>query len=138
MTDSAVRQGEEFEFNDSHNMVFDSLARWMKIVGIIEIALGVVYAVPAVAALIVLNTPVVVIAALHIVIVAAMGLWTIKAGGHVRAIVHTEGDDVRHLMEAMDQLKKLFLLQGAVFVIMIVLAVAGFVAGGAAGALKTP
>ncbi len=130
MTQSAVRQGDEFEFNDSHNMVFDGLARWMKIVGIIEIALGVIYAVPAVAALLVLNTPVVVIAVLHIAVVAMMGLWTMRAGGHVRAIAHTEGDDLRHLMEAMEGLKKLFLLQGVVFVILAALTVAAFFSSG--------
>jgi len=138
MDKPAVKQGDEFEFNDSHNLVFDGVARWMKIVGIIEILLGVIYAIPAVINLAVLNTPPVVIAALHIVVVAMMGVWTIKASGSVRAIVTTEGDDVRHLMEALDKLKKLFFLQGLVFLILIALSVVSFFTGGLSAAPKVP
>lgn len=133
-----VKQGEEFEFNDSHNLVFDGVSRWMKIAGIIEIVLGVIYLIPAILNLAVLNTPPVVIAALHIFVVVLMGIWTIKASGSVRAIVHTEGDDVRHLMEAMDKVKKLFFLQGAVFGILIVLNVVGFFTGGLSASPSTP
>lgn len=138
MVKPAPKQGDEFEFSDSHNLVFDGVARWMKIVGIIEIVLGVIYAIPAVLNLAVLNTPPVVIAALHIVVVGLMGAWTIKAGGSVRAIVTTEGDDVRHLMEAMEKLKKLFFLQGLVFLILIALTVVSFFTGGLSAAPKIP
>lgn len=134
----APQQGDEFEFNDAHNLVFDGLAKLMKVVGIIQIALAVLYAIPAVLALTVLNTPPVVIAALHIIVVVLMGVWTIRAGGHVRAIVSTEGDDVRHLMEAMVGLKKLFVLQAVVFVVLAALTVAGFLTAGLSGAPRMP
>jgi hypothetical protein len=125
-----LKQGEEFEFNDSHNLVFDGLARWMKLAGVVEIGLGAVYLLPAIMNLMVLNTPPVVVALLHIVVMTTMGLWTIKAGGSIREIVDTEGDDIRHLMDGLGSLKRLFLLQGVVFLLLIALAVIGFFSGG--------
>jgi hypothetical protein len=125
-----VKQGEEFEFNDSHNLVFDGVARWMKIAGIIEFLFAAAYLIPTVLNLIEANTPPVVIYVLHMAVIITMGIWTIKAGGSVREIVDTEGDDLRHLMEAMGKVKKLFFLQGAIFLIMTALTVVGFFTAG--------
>jgi ABC-type uncharacterized transport system permease subunit len=122
-------QSDEFEFTDSHNMVFHGLSKAMLIVGIVQSVLALVYAVPGVLALLVLNTPVVVIKFLHVVVVGAMALWTMRASRSVKEIVRTEGDDIRHLMDAMASLKKLFLLQVVVFAIIIALNVAALVSG---------
>jgi hypothetical protein len=110
--------------------VFDGVARWMKIAGIIEFLLAAVYLIPTVMNLIEANTPPVVINVLHMAVIIIMGIWTIKAGGSVREIVDTEGDDLRHLMEAMGKVKKLFFLQGVIFLLITALTVVGFFTSG--------
>jgi hypothetical protein len=40
-----------------------------------------------------------------------IAIWTFRAGTHLRRIVHTEGDDIRHLMRAISALTRLYILQ---------------------------
>jgi hypothetical protein len=117
---STANKGDEFEFADSHNLVFDGLAKAAMIVAVVEIVLAVASAVPGVMALIVLNTPIVLKAFIQVLVFGVMGLWTLGASKHVKLIVSTEGNDVDHLMTAMSSLRKLFLMQSVVFLVMLV------------------
>jgi hypothetical protein len=48
-----------------------------------------------------------------------VGIWTHRAAGHLRLIVRTEGDDIRHLMAAVGELTKLYTLQLGLFLALI-------------------
>jgi hypothetical protein len=132
MSEIQDKTSDEFEFNDVQNMVFDGLATAMKIAGIAEILLALAYAVPAVLALSAMNTPVVVVAVLQIGVVVLMAVWTLKAATHVKAVVKTEGDDIAHLMDALGGIRKMFYLQAAVLLALLVLNVIAAFTGGEA------
>jgi hypothetical protein len=40
-----------------------------------------------------------------------MGVWTERAGAQFRTVVVTEGRDIRHLMHALEDLRRLYTLQ---------------------------
>ena len=125
---------DKFEFNDSHNMVFDGLAKAATIVAIVELVLALGSAVPGAMALFVLNTPIVAKALIQVLVFGAMGLWTLKAAKHVKLIVATEGDDIEHLMTAIRELRKLFLMQVVVFLVMLITVALETLGVGLAGA----
>ena len=105
-----------YEFTEAQNNVFMGLASAMKFVGIVSTILGGLSLTP------VLFSPITLLvngpqAALLIVI----GIWTTRASNSVQAIVDTQGNDVQHLMTAMDGLSKLYRLQRALMILGLVL-----------------
>lgn len=133
----ATDSQEKFEFSDAHNMVFDGLAKAAMVVAIVELILALASAVPGIMALVVLNTPIVAKAFIQVLVFAAMGLWTLRAAKYIKLIVSTEGDDIEHLMSAVREIRKLFLMQVVVFLVMLItvgLETAGMWVAGAAAA----
>jgi len=135
MNDHAPNDG--YEFSGAQNNVFTSLASAMKFVGIVSTILGGLSLTP------VLFSPVTLLvngpqAALLIVI----GIWTTRASNSVQAIVDTQGNDIHHLMTAMDGLSKLYRLQRALMilglVLMLILVAVLVVSGGAILATIAP
>jgi hypothetical protein len=112
---------ESFEFTDIHNLVFDVLARRMKLASFVFFALALSCAVFAVRAGVVYNTYNALIGVVATIISAAMGLWTMRAAGRVGLIVSTEGDDLSHLMTAVQELRKLFTVQALLVAVVVVL-----------------
>jgi hypothetical protein len=116
-----------YEFSALENKRLMRLTGAMQLVAGLEIVLGILavfIAAPAVARALsahhVLGT-LLPIAAVGVPLV--VGIWTHRAAGHLRLIVRTEGDDIRHLMAAVGELTRLYTLQLGLF-----LALVGFVA----------
>ena len=126
---------EGYEFTALENKKFTRLAGAMQLVAMLEIVAALLGAIPAATAarghlgegeiLAGLVPVAAVVAPLFI------GLWTFRAGGHLRLIVRTEGDDIRHLMAAVSELTKLYILQIWLFLFTIGFVVFSLVAHGA-------
>jgi hypothetical protein len=111
----------QFEFSAAHNPKFARLAAIMSIVGIIEViitTLGaggwllLVLGLPAIGSVLFLYL-------VPIAVPAAIGVWTLRAGQRFRLIATTKGSDVGHLMAAIDELTKLYVLQLVLFLVSI-------------------
>jgi hypothetical protein len=106
---------KSYEFTADQNHLIGTLASRMKFVAIFLIVLGCIMGL---AGLFSLPAGVVylVIAAIYIII----GIWTIGAANAFKKIVDTEASDISHLMNALNELKKLYTLQYVLSIIAIV------------------
>ena len=48
---------------------------------------------------------------LSMLVPPVIGIWTYRAAKHLRRIVRTQGNDIKHLMAAIDELSRLYILQ---------------------------
>lgn len=117
---------DEYEFDPQQNSTITSLAGAMKFVAIIEILLGALYAVLALMAFFagaLGNLLVYSVISVSQIVLA----WMLhRAADHFRAVVETRGNDVAHLMGALDQLRQHFVTKKIIYLIAIALFVIGF------------
>jgi len=97
-----------YEFTDEENVVFKSLYIRMNVVGILMVLVGVAlillgmirYPLSGEMLLLVANG----------LILFGMGFLTFRSSKRFKKIVDTEGHDITYLMEAMNDLKRLYTL----------------------------
>ncbi len=125
--EEAEPQSQGYEFSALENQKFTRLAGAMQLVALLEMAgalLAVYLAAPAAWHALAARRPLATLLPIASVLVPLLvGGWTFRAGAHLRLIVRTQGDDIRHLMDAVGQLTKLYLLQLWLFVVAL-----GFIA----------
>jgi hypothetical protein len=127
-----------YEFTALENRRFTRLAGAMQIVALLEVvgaAGSVLLAAPLALDGIEKKSALATLLPIAAVLVPLLvGFWTYRAGGHLRMIVRTQGDDIRHLMAAVGQLTNLYILQ-----IWLFLAALGFIGFSivASGAYRT-
>ena len=114
----------EFEFSDSDNSTFRSLASAMKFVGIVTIVSGVLQLIGGLAGGINLRGLLMMgQGALEVVV----GTWLSSAATSLADISKTQGNDVMNLMYAMRKLKSVYMLQAwlmGIACVLLVLALA--------------
>ena len=103
-----------YEFSQLENQSFTRLALAMQWVATLQITIAGLLGAGAIGQLIksiqegsFLTTA---RSAAYVLVPALIGLWTYRAGRHLRLIVRTQGDDIRHLMGAVSELTKLYIL----------------------------
>jgi hypothetical protein len=112
---------KEYEFNEEENATILDLSKKMKFVGIIGIALGIseVFHSFFGERSEIING----------IVAIVLGVWTINASRYFKNIVDTSGNDIRNLMDALREMKKLYSLQfwmeimallGVVFLIIFI------------------
>lgn len=108
-------EAKTYEFTSAQNQLIGSLASRMKFVAIFFIVLG---GIAAVAGIFSLPQGIVTIfmAAFYILV----GIWTIKAANSFKQIVDTAESDISYLMNALNELKKLYTLQYVLVIIAII------------------
>lgn len=121
----------EYEFGAEEEEEFSTLSSAMKFVGIAQIVFGLVRAVGGAVQGGAGNIAGGIVSA---IVIALIGIWTVRAASSVQKIVDTEGSDVSHLMDAVGELTKLYSLQRLLIIIGIALLIL-LVGLGAAGAL---
>jgi hypothetical protein len=107
--------GEGYEFSARENDVLDKLAERMHFVGLFGLAIGILVIVAGVFG----HRPFAIVSGAFY---ALFGIWTHRASVSFREVVNTKGDDVRHLMHAIEDLRKLYTVQ--YWMCMIALAIA--------------
>jgi hypothetical protein len=110
-----------YEFSTLENQAFTRLAVSMQLVALLELGAAAVYLPTTLGHLrrAVANGAVqdLALALAWLLIPVMIAAWTFRAGSHLRLIVRTEGDDISHLMGAVGELNKLYLLQLVLFVV---------------------
>jgi len=94
----------------------------MHFVGLFLLAMGLL--IIAIGVVVVFHAGPIISGALACVV----GLWTQRASMSFKSVVQTEGQDITHLMDALDDLRKLYSLQYWLLILGLVLATAGLLA----------
>lgn len=114
MSEAATTSGQ-YEFSDSENRIISSLAGnlyvvgfYLLLLGVSHLACGLAYGVRAF--LVHKETGHSLAAAVFLGLAAllyfALGVWIRRASRSLRQLVQTQGDDIRHLMNALSNLDK--------------------------------
>ncbi|MGI9519326.1 MAG: hypothetical protein ACR2NP_19905 [Pirellulaceae bacterium] len=123
-----------YEFDAQQNQTIGELAGAMKWVAVPLILVGAMYAVLAVIQLITafqnweLLFPALMIA-LAAVLYLVLGFWTKQSSEAFSAVVATSGNDIGHLMTALDNLRKKYSLLSLIVKIYVVLLIIGLIVG---------
>ncbi|MFO0954510.1 MAG: hypothetical protein U0835_25785 [Isosphaeraceae bacterium] len=97
----AVHPADTYEFTAHENQVIGRLAEKMTFVGLFLLALGVlIIAVGAVR-----REYVAMGSGLFFLL---LGIWSERAGHRFKGVVTTQGHDIRHLMAALEDVRKLY------------------------------
>lgn len=124
-------QAVQYEFNAHQNSIIQALALKMKYVGFINVFAGTLMTLVSVLAFLAKNW-----FGLFCLCVFApqllIGIWNINAANSFGFVVTTAGNDIRHLMDAVVSLRKLYTLMFWVTVLALTLVVVG-IAGGVFG-----
>ena len=120
-------EAKTYEFTGAQNQLIGTLAKRMKFVAIFFIVLGAIVAAGGLFSLSrgIEGIITIFMAALYIII----GIWTIKAADSFKKIVDTAESDVSYLMNALNELKKLYTLQYVLMIIAIIFVGIAFLAG---------
>ena len=105
--------GQGYEFTQQENLVIGTTARYAKWWGRVSLVIGVIITLFALRSF----TQGGVAALLQGVAPVIVGVFFIKAGKALQLVVDTEGDDISHMMTAVQSLGSAFLVQLSVLVI---------------------
>ncbi len=112
------KEGEVFtyEFTEAHNQIIGGLARFMQITGVMILLWQLIQGGFAIRqggwTDVVTST-----------FGAVIGIFTLKAASFFRRIVASQGEDLSHLMEALETLRSLYKLQAVLYIIGVTLVV---------------
>jgi|HubBroStandDraft_6_1064221.scaffolds.fasta_scaffold1945734_1 disulfide bond formation protein DsbB len=122
----------QYEFTTDQNKVIDQLARNMRIVAVVMLFIGVLYLLAFVGAIAnvyfapaMIGHPILIGVAMLFYL--TMGRWTDAAAKEFQKVVQTTGQDISHPMVALDNLRKLYVLMGAIIKVYLVLALIGLI-----------
>jgi hypothetical protein len=108
-----------YEFNDAENAIIGKTAGRAKLFGIISIVLGALYSMSSCGACakadLLMNLP-------QGVIGIVVGIFFIGVGNSLQNVVNTQGNDIQHIMEALQKM-------GTAFLVQIITWIVGFALG---------
>jgi len=105
-----TQAAQAFEFDAQQDQTIGTLAGRMKALGLVYIVMGVCVGLMAVFALLTQFFAGLIVGA-ETAVVLFIGIWTFQAAKSFRQIVDTKGNDMMHLMNALESLRKLYNLQ---------------------------
>jgi hypothetical protein len=108
---------KQYEFKPQENKVIGELAGKMHFVGLFLLAIGIV--VILIGVVVQHHYGPIIAGAL----IALVGLWTQRASASLKSVVYTEGQDISHLLSALEDLRKLYSLQFWLLVLALFIAV---------------
>jgi hypothetical protein len=125
---------EQYEFTSRQNAVIGPLARDMVWVAVPLQLVGVLYGIGLVVAVVkAVRDPHLFLEAaligLGMLFYLALGIWTSRAARSFQHIVSTQGQDVTHLMDALDNLRKLYGLLSILVKVYVAIVLVAVVVG---------
>lgn len=127
-TDAPTEASKEYEFTAEQNAVIRDLASVVSVAGLVLMALAIVGILYVGAYITSANhdpTPMVFAAFCAPMVIA--GFWLRGASEPLLKIVDTEGRDITHLMQALQELRRIFALLRTGFAVSLFVAVGGIV-----------
>lgn len=113
-----------YEFTAAQNSTIEVLARRMKFLGILNMVFAGFVALGGMFKLFQSPTEALVLF-LEVALFAFMGLWNYRGAASFQLIVQTRGHDITHLMNALEELRRIYNLQYWLMVIVIGLTALG-------------
>lgn len=123
------RKPRGYEFTSTQNAVFSRLQLLMKITAAAQFAASLVACGSLWRPIQLLPWEVAAVLVAIVALPVLVGIWTFRAAAHFRSIVDTKGADIDHLMRALGELQKLYMLQVGLFALALLLASVMFVVG---------
>ena len=108
----------QYEFTSAQNDTITNLASKMNLVAIFTIAIGILNAVVN---LVQGRIGTIAIGLIYGAIFVLIGFWTVSAARAFRKIVDTQGSDINHLMEALENMRRMYHFQFWVILIAMIL-----------------
>ncbi len=132
--DNPVSPPRQYEFDPQQDEVIDNLSNSMRWVAAPLWVLGILYAVATVLALVqVFSRPESLYALLSFLLVTlfflALAGWTVRAADSFKAIAQTRGRDISHLMDALNNLRKLYSMLALIVKVYVAILVISLVVG---------
>jgi hypothetical protein len=126
--ETSTDHAAQYEFNAHQNSILRAMAVKMKYVGFIYVFAGGLMAMVSVVAM--FMKPWFGLFYLCVFVPQLLiGIWNIRAANSFGFVVTTEGNDIRHLMNAVVSLRKLYTLMFWVMSLALTLVVVGIAAG---------
>ena len=107
---------KSYEFDSSQNETILTLAKALQFVGATSLVFGLVFAIGCVSAVFQANWSAVITQGMFVIFTFAMGGLMMKAGKKFQAIVTTSGDDISHLMVALDNLHEAYSILSVIII----------------------
>jgi hypothetical protein len=125
---------EQYEFTTRQNAVIGPLAKDMVWVAIPLEIVGILYGIGMIVSVIrAFRDPHFIIQAvligLAMLFYLALGIWTTRSARAFKQIVSTQGQDINHLMDALDNLRRMYGLLSLIVKIYVAVAVVAVVVG---------
>jgi hypothetical protein len=126
-------EGQEYEFSSEQNAVITSLAKRMKFIGVVLLALAALYFAAGFYPFLRSTMPgwygigSIIGHAIGGAVYLAIGIFTIKAARSFRLIVETQGSDIHNLMDALAFLLKQYAIQYWIILVALILLVVSLV-----------
>jgi hypothetical protein len=118
----------EYEFNDAEDSEIRRTAMLMRAAGVVSIVVGALQALASLAAL--AKTPLALVQTATAAVLIVVGIFVLRGGTRLAAVVETKGQDITHLMAGLHSV-------GTAFLVQIIAAAVGFVVGGVIGGLAS-
>lgn len=118
----------EYEFTMAQNDIIRALAIKMKYVGFIYVFTGGLMGLISLIALFIVPL----VGLFYLLLLTPqllIGIWNISAANSFGQVVHTRGQDIAHLMDALASLRKLYTLMFWVLTLVLSLVLIGIAAG---------
>ena len=112
---------KSYEFDSAQNETIHTLAKTLQFVGMVTMVFALVFALGCLRAMTQSEWPEVISQGMVMVFTFAMGSLMIKAGKAFQAIVATAGEDITHLMAALDNLRQMYSILSVIIIISILL-----------------
>ena len=112
---------KSYEFDSAQNETIRTLAKTLQLVGAVTLVFALVFALGCLRAVTQAEWPEVITQGMVMVFTFAMGSLMIKAGKAFQAIVATAGEDITHLMAALDNLRQMYSILSVIIIIATLL-----------------
>jgi hypothetical protein len=112
---------KNYEFDSSQNETILTLAKSLQFVGTTSLVFGLVFAIGCVSAIFQTNWSAVITQGMFVVFTFTMGGLMTKAGKKFQAIAKTSGDDISHLMVALDNLRQVYAILSVIIILCVLL-----------------
>lgn len=112
---------KKYEFDSKQNETILTLAKTLQFVGAVTLVLAMLFGLGVLGAPLQANWGEAISQAMFLVFTFSMGSLMIKAGKEFEAIVATSGNDISHLMAALDKLRQIYSVLSVIIIIFVLL-----------------
>jgi hypothetical protein len=112
---------KNYEFDSSQNQTILTLAKSLQFVGAVTLVLALLFGIGLVGALVQAEWGAAVSQGMFLVFTFTMGSLMVKAGKEFQAIVASSGQDISHLMSALDNLRQIYSILSVIIILFVLL-----------------